>query len=398
MNIGFSTGIGSSFFQGLSGGSSLGNLNYLSDYAMLKNGSYGKLLKAYYGTTGSRSTSASETKTSSGSVLDRILEEKKHPVVSKETQEANEKLTTLIPGMKSAVSALQNDKTYTDADGVSASTKVAAAMKDYVAQYNELVSTAKNSTLLNKTAHVAGMMQVTASRADQLAQIGVTVNGDGTLQLDEAALKQVDTAKVQELFAGDNVISYGATVLSRLNFAGVSGGAAERTEQKETQERPAYEGAAALKKDIETLTSSALYEKKTGADGTAQADVEKILDAVKSFAGNYNAMLDSASRSYNSGVLSNLSSILEKTERNKDALAQLGIRVDAKGKMTVDEETFRKADMDEVQKLFEEYGASLAVHVSLVQYYETTQAGAASGYTANGTYSAQGSLRYDAAV
>ena len=36
-------------FQSLStsSGSGLGNLNFLSDYASIKNGSYGKLMKAY---------------------------------------------------------------------------------------------------------------------------------------------------------------------------------------------------------------------------------------------------------------------------------------------------------------------------------------------------------------
>ncbi len=35
-------------FSGMSG-SSGANLNFLSDYASIKNGSYGKLLKSYYG-------------------------------------------------------------------------------------------------------------------------------------------------------------------------------------------------------------------------------------------------------------------------------------------------------------------------------------------------------------
>ena len=36
-------------FQSLSSGG-MGNLNFLSDYSSIKNGSYGKLMKAYYGT------------------------------------------------------------------------------------------------------------------------------------------------------------------------------------------------------------------------------------------------------------------------------------------------------------------------------------------------------------
>ena len=47
-------------FQGLStgSGSGMGNLNFLSDYAAIKNGSYGRLMKAYYAETGSSAKAA----------------------------------------------------------------------------------------------------------------------------------------------------------------------------------------------------------------------------------------------------------------------------------------------------------------------------------------------------
>ena len=38
----------SALFSGTSDSSSVGNTNMLSDYAAIKNGSYGKLMKAYY--------------------------------------------------------------------------------------------------------------------------------------------------------------------------------------------------------------------------------------------------------------------------------------------------------------------------------------------------------------
>lgn len=50
--------------------------------------------------------------------------------------------------------------------------------------------------------------------------------------------------------------------------------------------------------------------------------------------------------------------------------------------------------MSEVQKFFKDYGSSIASNASLVEYYMTTQANAASGYTAAGEYNVQGSSRY----
>ena len=46
----------SQLFQSLSSGGGMGNLNFLSDYASIKNGSYAKLMKTYYGGAQNSST------------------------------------------------------------------------------------------------------------------------------------------------------------------------------------------------------------------------------------------------------------------------------------------------------------------------------------------------------
>ena len=386
-------------FQGLSSsGGDMGNLNFLSDYASIKNGSYGKLMKSYYGSASSSSATSSGAKANTNNVLDKILEEKKNPKVSKEVQEANANLTSGISSLKNTVATLQNDKTYTTSDGTSAADKVSSAIRNFVSQYNDVVSNAKNSTLTGKTSHVAGMMKVSEANAEKLAEIGITVNKDGTLQLNEGKLKSTDISKVQELFSKDDVTSYGSTVMSRLGFASVASNPVNSTEDTEEQDEATYTGAAGLKADIEKLKSGSLFDKVKDKDGAYQYDIDKIFAAAKSFVGNYNSMLDSAQSSYNSGVTANLARILEKTAQYKDELKQFGISVDAKGKLKIDEDVFKKSDMSQVQKFFNEYGSSIASNVSLVNYYMTTQANAASGYTANGTYNTQGNLWYDADI
>ena len=383
-------------FQGLSGGN-LGNLNMLSDYAAIKNGSYGKLLKSYYGSMDNSGTTSSYGKGNTSSVLDQILEEKKYPKVSKEAQEANSKLTAGISSLTQAVSKLQDEDTYkASEDGTSAADKVISAVKSYVSQYNDVVAAAKDSTLVNKTAHVAGMMRASEENAEKLAEIGVTVNRDGTLLLDVDKLKATDISKVQELFTKDDVMSYGSAVRSRLGFASAASSPVESTETDSAeQDKVKYTGTAALKTDIEKLTSDTLFEKILGEDGTERYDVESIFAAAKSFVGNYNSMLDAADSSYNSGVIANLAHIREKTARNQDMLAQFGIQVDEKGKLKIDKDVFQKSDMSEVKDFFKEYGSSIAANVSLVNYYMTTQASAANGYTASGTYNAQENSRYE---
>ena len=215
-------------FQSMSSSSGgMGNLNFLSDYASIRNGSYGKLLKTYYNKAKDSGTEASSSQSSSRSVLDKILEEKKNPKVSKDVQEANANLTSGLSTMKNTVAALQSDKTYTDtANGQSAKDKVVSAMKAYVSDYNDVLKAARGSTLTNKTAYVANMMSSTAANADKLAEIGVMVNGDGTLTLSEEKLKATDISKVQEMFSADDIMSYGSVIASRLRFAGAGSSAA----------------------------------------------------------------------------------------------------------------------------------------------------------------------------
>ncbi|MCI9095739.1 MAG: hypothetical protein HFI95_05940 [Lachnospiraceae bacterium] len=396
MGIGINVGKNQDYsylFQSLSSGSGgMGNLNFLSDYASIKNGSYAKLMKTYYGTAQSSSAAASK-KSSSGNILDKILDEKKNPKVSKEAQEANANLTTGLSSLKSSVAALQKDGTYTDtANGKSAADKVVSAMKAFVSDYNNVVSAAKNSTLANKTAYVANMMNSTAANADKLAEIGVSINGNGTLELNEAKLKEAGVSKVQDLFSSDNIMSYGSMIASRLRFAGAA--ASTNTADNKDTETTAASGAAGVKADGRALAGDALYEMVKDKDGSEKYDVDKIFATAKSFVNNYNKMFDTAESSYNSGVLSNLSRIKERTARSASALEQFGISVDNKGRMKIDEDIFKKADMSSVQAFFKDYGSSIATNASLVDYYMTTQANAANGYTSDGTYNVQGSARY----
>lgn len=396
MGIGINVGKNQDYsylFQSLSSGSGgMGNLNFLSDYASVKNGSYAKLMKTYYGTAQSSSAAASK-KSSSGNILDKILDEKKNPKVSKEAQEANANLTTGLSSLKSSVAALQKDGTYTDtANGKSAADKVVSAMKAFVSDYNNVVSAAKNSTLANKTAYVANMMNSTAANADKLAEIGVSINGNGTLELNEAKLKEAGVSKVQDLFSSDNIMSYGSMIASRLRFAGAA--ASTNTADNKDTETTAASGAAGVKADGRALAGDALYEMVKDKDGSEKYDVDKIFATAKSFVNNYNKMFDTAESSYNSGVLSNLSRIKERTARSASALEQFGISVDNKGRMKIDEDIFKKADMSSVQAFFKDYGSSIATNASLVDYYMTTQANAANGYTSDGTYNVQGSARY----
>ena len=313
--------VNQNFFGGM------GNTSFFSDYASIRNGSYRRLLKAYYGGNNQSSTTAGTRKTSN--VLEQILEERKNPKVSEQTKEANSKLTSGIPTLTNAVKALQNDTTYTDSeDGKkSAQDKMVSALKTYVSEYNDVVNAAKKSTLSNKTSHIASMMKSTTENADKLKEIGISVNANGTLQFIEGQAKHADISKVQDLFSAKNSMSYGSTVMSRLQFAGITSGTTSSTKNEDTVS--SVSSAASFLADSKSLASDALYAKIKDKNGKETYDIDKIFSTAKSFVNNYNGMFEAAKSSTNSGVASNLSYIKEKTEKNKEALAQFGISLDA---------------------------------------------------------------------
>ncbi len=384
---------------GTSGSNNLFSL--ASEMSMIKSGSYKKLLKAHYSGDSSKtsgSTSSSKRNDNPDYILDKLIRDKMNPKVSEEAQQANSNLTTGLSYLKSSVSTLQNANTYKDTEnGSSAADKVVSAMKSYVNDYNTTVTAAKKSTLSNKTGYVANMMSTTAAYADQLSELGISIQRNGTLQLDEKKLKSADLSKVQDLFSADNVMSYGSKISSRVRFAGsVSGSASSSTETK----KPADASASDLKTDSKALASDELYAKVKDANGneTDAYDVEKILSTAKSFVSNYNGMFDAAESSSNSGVSANLSYIKQKTADNVAKLEQFGFSVDKNGRMKLDADKFKDSDMSKVQSFFKDYGSFVANYASRVNYYLTTNAGASNSYTSNAAYNVQAASNYNEAV
>lgn len=376
-----------------------------SERASIKNGTYKRLLKSYFSTVGGDSDGKSATRKSRGSdIIDKLLKEKMYPTVSKETKEANSNLTSGLNSLQSSVSALQKDSTYEDTEnGATAVDKVVSAVKSYVTSYNDTVTASKSSTLTNKTAYVANMMSTTSKYSKELAEIGVSLKQDGTLQLDETKLKSADISKVQKLFSSDNIQSYGSTIASRVKFAG--GGSSTSTNKTDNKtdtstdtKKPAATGAAGLKTDGEALASSDLYATSKDKDGNVTYNVDKILSTAKSFVSNYNKMFDNAESSSNSGVISNLSYIRERTKNNTKTLEEFGFSVDKKGRMKLDEDTFKKADMSKVQDFFKDYGSYVASNASRVNYYMNTNASAANGYTSRAAYNIPSVSDYNASI
>ena len=95
-------------------------------------------------------------------------------------------------------------------------------------------------------------------------------------------------------------------------------------------------------------------DETTGETTTALAyDKDSIVKAVKDFASDYNALLDSTGKTTNSTVLQRTVSVVNNTKFYQNSLADVGVTVGKDNKLTVDEEKLKNADVSSVKNLFQ---------------------------------------------
>lgn len=207
-----------------SSSSSLGNLNFLSDYASIKNGSYYKLMKAYY-TKNSSDSSSSSSMTSKSSIS-----------TASDTTKALSEVESAADFMKESADALltkgtssvfnKKSVTKTDENGLSTTTKeydtdaIYSKVSQFVTDYNTLMkktAASSSSTLQNKADNLAG---VSSSNASLLSRVGITINEDKTLSLDEKTFKSADMGTAKTLFGTTGGYGYQVSAqASLIDFA-----------------------------------------------------------------------------------------------------------------------------------------------------------------------------------
>ncbi len=182
----------------------------LSDYSSIKNGSYKKLLKAYYAKTDTTSTdSSSSTSSDSTKTIARIQSAATDLVSSADTLTAK--------GTKSIFK--QKEITTTDASGNKTTTQgydkdaIYKAVKEFVSDYNTMVdegAEAESTSILKST---LSMTRLSTSNTNLLNEVGITVGSNNKLSVNEDTFKKADMSTIKTLFNGSN--SYAATISAK---------------------------------------------------------------------------------------------------------------------------------------------------------------------------------------
>lgn len=184
-------GIGSSN----NGGSSYG----LNDLAMIRNGSYGKLMKAYYATEGAGKTDSCKTDTETKEEQTKLVN------VKSQAASLNNSLEDLrSKSLYEATGTDENGKNTYDQD------KITKSVKDFVDKYNAYVKSSSDVdsvSILKKSVNIVGF---TAKNATMLSKIGITIGENNQLTVNEDKLKNASVHDVSSLFQGSG--SYGDAV------------------------------------------------------------------------------------------------------------------------------------------------------------------------------------------
>lgn len=203
----------SAFFGGFSSGSSFSGL--LGEYNSIKNGSYRRLLKSYYGKYNADGTAKSTDKTEQTTRKQKTSSDTIDS--AKNLNAVSEKATSLqnaaikLAAVKEGTSSIYAKKTIVEKkDGLTTTRTdydydtVTSAVKSLVSAYNETLDEASKVGSASIQKKAKWMMDLTTQYKDQLSEFGISVDKDGRLSLDENVFRGKDMEDIQDFFEGSN--------------------------------------------------------------------------------------------------------------------------------------------------------------------------------------------------
>lgn len=190
--------------------SATSSMNFLNDYASIRNGSYRKLLNAYYDGNSKVDSLVSNTATSKDSAK-KLTSVQEHADDLKEV--ADELYKQGSNSVFKKVEQEQEDGTKVKGYDTDAIYK---KVSQFVESYNDLLDSTEDAEAESVGRAVKNLNSTTNANAKLLASVGIGIKGDGTLTVDEDTFKAADMNDVKSLFNGTG--SYGYQVSARASM------------------------------------------------------------------------------------------------------------------------------------------------------------------------------------
>lgn len=380
------SGVGSDSSSGFDGSS------LLTDYAAIKNGSYGKMMKSYY----------AKLKTQEG-------EEDEKTSASKTKKVKDSSSASAASALYKSASKLGN-LNYDDHSEENVA-KITDAVSSFIKDYNSLMKSgakSENSTVQKQT---DALYNSYYSNYKLFAKIGITMNSDRTLSLDEDSFKKGFTddsgraGTVKTLFGGigsfaDKAVDRASRIYraagdgeavtsSKAKYAG-STGSTSSSSSKTNSSTSNKEISKTAEDPASAASASTLYKslEKLGNMDISNDNKDKVYDAFSTFVKDYNALIKNTNDSQNSNVINQANYLKSLVNGNKSAFSRMGVTVNSDKTLSIDETKFKESDMDNVKNLFTgvySFGEKMTDRINTIYRY------ASQGESLrNNTYNSQG--------
>ncbi len=347
----------STLLGGMSGSDGAGGVSsLLGDYAAIKNGSYGKMMKSYYAKLEKQEAEESgETdKTKAGKVKDS----------------ASASAAASLYKSASALTSLNyDDRSEENID------KITDSVSSFVKDYNSLMKSASKSENETVQKQAESLYESYYTNYKLFSKIGITMNSDRTLSLDEDALKKTlaDTEKghgstVKTLFSGigsfaDKAVDKASRIYraagdgeavtsSKAKYAGV--GRSSSTNASSTSSAKDKDKDKTVTDASTAAAANSLYKsiEKLGAMEIGNDNKDSVYKAFSSLVEDYNDLIKNTDKSANSNVVNQASYLRNLVSGNKSAFSRIGVTVNSDKSLSIDEKAFKEADMSSVKNLF----------------------------------------------
>lgn len=345
----------STLLGGMGGSDNAGGVSsLLGDYAAIKNGSYGKMMKSYYAKLEKQEAeeSGEVDKKKAGKVKDS----------------ASASAAASLYKSASTLTSLNYDDRSEENIG-----KITDSVSAFVKDYNSLMKSAAKSENSTVKKQAESLYNSYYTNYKLFAKVGITMNSDRTLSFDEDSMKKAlqDTehgkgATVKTLFGGigsfaDKAVNKASQIYraagdgeavtsSKAKYAGVGRSSStsstsstkDKDKSKTVTDASTASAANALYKSIENL----------GATDMNNSNKENVYKAFSAFVKDYNSLIENTDKSANSNVINQASYLKNIIRNNKSAFSKIGVTVNSDKTLSIDEEKFKDADMSNVKSLF----------------------------------------------
>lgn len=201
-------------------GSSNSFYSSLGDYNSIRTGSYKKLLRSYYAATKSEETSSKKTdsKKDNKDYL-KTLTNQKMVTAKEKADKLSSSAAKLADRSSDSLFAMKYMTVKDSETGKESTVKdydrkaIDNAVKNFVSDYNAVIQSTVGSSVQAVKTRGQNMVQQTSLYKTSLENVGITINADNTLTVDEKKLGSADIADLKSVFNGTS--SFGGQTATR---------------------------------------------------------------------------------------------------------------------------------------------------------------------------------------